>query len=45
MQSLVDELYEQLGYNYFIDYDRNPPSPSLKSEITEVLSIDRRSLS
>lgn len=45
LQSLVDELYEQLGYDYFIDYDRNPPSPWLKSEITDVLSIDRRSLS
>ncbi|MBD1811102.1 hypothetical protein [Microcoleus vaginatus] len=37
MQLLVDELYEQLGYNYFIDYDSNPPSPCLKSERTQVL--------
>ncbi|MCU0541493.1 MAG: DUF4058 family protein [Oscillatoriaceae cyanobacterium Prado104] len=44
LQSLVDELYEQLGYDYFIDYNSNPPSPWLRSEITEVLSIDRRSL-
>ncbi|WP_445243472.1 MULTISPECIES: hypothetical protein [unclassified Microcoleus] len=33
-----------MAYNYFIDYDSNPPSPWLKSEITEVLSIDGRSL-
>jgi hypothetical protein len=39
LQSLLDELYDQLGYDHFIDYDRNPPSPCLKSEITDVLSI------
>lgn len=40
LQSLVDELYEQLGYDYFIDYHSNPPSPWLKSEIAAVLSKD-----
>jgi hypothetical protein len=38
LQLLVDELYEQLGYEYFIDYDSNPPPPWLKSEIISVLS-------
>ncbi|WP_324236249.1 DUF4058 family protein [Okeania sp.] len=27
LQQLVSELYEQLGYEYFIDYNKNPPSP------------------
>jgi len=27
LQSLVNELYEQLGYDYFIDYTQAPPSP------------------
>ncbi|MEM9009110.1 MAG: DUF4058 family protein [Cyanobacteria bacterium P01_F01_bin.86] len=27
VQSLVNELYEQLGYDYFIDYSQAPPTP------------------
>ncbi len=27
LQQLVSELYEQLGYEYFIDYNNSPPSP------------------
>lgn len=27
LQSLINELYEQLGYDYFIDYEQAPPPP------------------
>lgn len=33
LQSLVNELYEQLGYDYFIDYAQAPPSPWSWEEI------------
>jgi hypothetical protein len=41
---LVDELYEQLGYNYFIDYDTHPPSPQHKmvalAKLSEGIAAD-----
>ncbi|MEO0533986.1 MAG: DUF4058 family protein [Cyanobacteria bacterium P01_A01_bin.123] len=33
LQGLLNELYEQLGYGYFIDYDQSPPSPWSLTEI------------
>ncbi|MBE7385678.1 MAG: DUF4058 family protein [Leptolyngbya sp. SIO1E4] len=37
VQSLVNELYEQLGYDYFIDYSQTPPTPWLLEEIQSFL--------
>ncbi|NJP08985.1 MAG: DUF4058 family protein [Leptolyngbyaceae cyanobacterium RU_5_1] len=41
LQQLVNDLYEQLGYDYFIDYRSNPPLPWLESDVANVL-LDRR---
>lgn len=37
VQSLVNELYEQLGYDYFIDYTQAPPAPRRLEEIQPFL--------
>jgi hypothetical protein len=36
-QALLEVLYEQLGYDYFIDYQSPPPSPWVMSDIQSVL--------
>lgn len=33
LQDLVNGLYEQLGYDYFIDYGQDPPSPWTRDEV------------
>ena len=33
LQTLTNELYEQLGYDYFIDYNNSPPSPWSQSDV------------
>jgi len=33
LQTLIHELYEQLGYDYFIDYSNSPPSPWSPSDV------------
>lgn len=33
LQDLVNKLYEQLGYNYFIDYGQEPPTPWTHDEV------------
>ncbi|ASC69747.1 hypothetical protein XM38_006760 [Halomicronema hongdechloris C2206] len=38
VQSLLSELYEQLGYDYFIDYEQAPPMPWLAAELQPYLS-------
>ncbi|MUH01561.1 DUF4058 family protein [Scytonema sp. UIC 10036] len=37
LQKLVDELYEQLGYDYFINYSAPPPPPWSESEVVKWL--------
>lgn len=37
VQQLINDLYDQLGYDYFIDYRSNPPSPWSESDIAAVL--------
>jgi hypothetical protein len=37
LQDLVDGLYEQLGYDYFVDYERDPPSPWTRDEVVPFL--------
>ncbi|WP_424101286.1 DUF4058 family protein [Moorena producens] len=33
LQTLVDQLYDQLGYDYFIDYSSNPPLPWSEDDV------------
>ena len=33
LQAIVNELYEQLGYGYFIAYDSAPPAPWSLEEV------------
>ena len=42
MQSLLNTLYDQLGYDYFIDYDAPPPSPWSTSDIQTILQSGNR---
>lgn len=35
LQQIVNDLYEQLGYDYFVDYNSPPPSPWSLSEVTQ----------
>ncbi|MGA7935903.1 MAG: DUF4058 family protein [Kovacikia sp.] len=42
VQALLNELYDQLRYDYFIDYNSPPPSPWVESEIQAVLQSDTR---
>lgn len=37
VQSLLNELYDQLGYDYFIDYNQAPPEPWSLAEIEPYL--------
>jgi hypothetical protein len=37
LQDLVDGLYEQLGYDYFVDYAQDPPSPWTRDEVVPFL--------
>jgi hypothetical protein len=37
LQAVVNELYNQLGYDYFIDYSSSPPAPWLSSDVTNFL--------
>lgn len=39
-QALLEELYEQLGYDYFIGYQSPPPSPWSMSDIQSVLQMN-----
>jgi hypothetical protein len=39
-QALLEDLYEQLGYDYFIDYQSPPPSPWSMSDIQAVLQMN-----
>jgi hypothetical protein len=41
LQWLVDELYDQLAYDYFIDYQSSPPSPWIESDLSEFLQHRR----
>jgi Protein of unknown function (DUF4058) len=36
LQAIVNELYEQLGYAYFIDYTNPPPPPWLSEEVAAI---------
>ncbi len=38
VQTIVNELYQQLGYDYFIDYTNPPPAPWSS---TELVAIER----
>jgi hypothetical protein len=42
VQALLNGLYDQLGYDYFIDYNSPPPPPWLESEIRSVLQRDHQ---
>lgn len=37
VQQLIDDLYDQLGYEYFINYHSSPPVPWSESDIAAVL--------
>ena len=37
LQKLVSELYEQLGYDYFINYSAPPPPPWSESDVAQWL--------
>jgi hypothetical protein len=37
LQDLVDGLYDQLGYDYFIDYEQDPPPPWTRDEVLPFL--------
>ena len=37
LQMLVNDLYDQLGYDYFIDYQRQPPSPWSEADVADIL--------
>jgi hypothetical protein len=37
LQDLVNGLYEQLGYDYFIDYGQDPPPPWTCDEVAPLL--------
>jgi hypothetical protein len=41
LQSIVDELYNQLGYDYFIDYTSDPPTPCLPSDIARFVGSSK----
>lgn len=41
LQQLVNDLYEQLGYDYFIDYSSNPPLPWSESDVAGILQYRR----
>jgi len=37
LQQLVNDLYDQLGYDYFIDYQNSPPAPWSEVEVAEII--------
>ncbi len=39
LQMLLTVLYEQLGYDYFLDYSLDPPSPWSAAEIQSARNI------
>lgn len=41
LQQLVDDLYEQLGYDYFINYSSSPPPPWSESDVAGILQHRR----
>jgi hypothetical protein len=41
LQQIVTDLYAQLGYDYFINYDHAPPPPWTPDEVASVLHPDR----
>lgn len=43
LQTLIDDLYEQLAYDYFIDYSSSPPPPWSESDVASFLKHRNRS--
>ena len=41
LQSLLNDLYEQLAYDYFIDYGNEPPPPWSDPEVANILQQQR----
>lgn len=41
LQQLVNDLYEQLAYDYFIDYTSSPPPPWSESDVATLLQHRR----
>lgn len=41
LQQLVDDLYEQLAYDYFINYSNTPPPPWSESDVAGILQHRR----
>jgi hypothetical protein len=37
LQTILNELYDQLGYSYFIDYGKNPPDPWTLDDVAPFL--------
>ena len=44
LQTLVDELYDQLGYESFIDYSSNPPLPWSEDDVESWVGDRRENL-
>ncbi|NEQ63507.1 MAG: DUF4058 family protein [Moorea sp. SIO4A1] len=44
LQTLVDQLYDQLGYDYFIDYSNNPPFPWSEDDVESWVGDRRENL-
>lgn len=41
LQLLVNDLYEQLAYDYFIDYHSSPPPPWSQADVASILQSHR----
>lgn len=42
LQQLVDQLYDELGYDYFIDYEQAPPLPWSRQDLTFLTELSDR---
>ncbi len=44
LQTLMDDLYDQLGYDYFIDYSTSPPFPWSEDDVASWAGDRRENL-